>query len=431
MTDQKFKNLISTADSLIKAAAAGRVFGGIKVPAVQEWHSPENQHILFTDRCVLEIFIEYGRRLMSGMSPEEAGRDNVSRFAGYRKKLFSAPSFSPDNPFFQMIKSSLIVRSMSLLLTHSCQLRCSYCAVGKYNADTPFSVIKQTIDSIASSGLDRFHMQFFGGEPFLRFQMMKKAVSHIEKVSGINRINFSLGVNSNGVGLDEEKISFCMEKGIKLYISCDGTEETCSEARHTAGGNYHKAYMSIAHSMETAVKCKANHTIIMVVMPDNLDKMLDNYRYLKSLGNKDIQCNYALGMLWEPEKQKIFAENLLEIQKDSVQSNGRPSPNFFGSRMEPVALNSEMLCDCDGGLYRETGVNLESRFADSKRKFFVAEKATPEVMRSSGASKPDSLWKMLEVYGHDKKFLKVIMNNLEFGMYLNSLRIKEMSASLK
>ena len=189
--------------------------------------------------------------------------------------------------------------------------------------------------------------------------------------------------------------------------------------------------MSIAHSMETAVKCKANHTIIMVVMPDNLDKMLDNYRYLKSLGNKDIQCNYALGMLWEPEKQKIFAENLLEIQKDSVQSNGRPSPNFFGSRMEPVALNSEMLCDCDGGLYRETGVNLESRFADSKRKFFVAEKATPEVMRSSGASKPDSLWKMLEVYGHDKKFLKVIMNNLEFGMYLNSLRIKEMSASLK
>ena len=113
-------------------------------------------------------------------------------------------------------------------------------------------------------------------------------------------------------------------------------------------------------------------------------------------------------------------ENLLELQKklktDSII-------NQLGNRNEPVALNSRALYDYDGSVYGITAFFLNSDSQRIKNSFLISDRLTSDVFFNPEKSQADCLWSLLSAYGNDLKSLRLLVNNVEFGMKLKKMQV--------
>ena len=73
------------------------------------------------------------------------------------------------------------ISSVTMDLTEQCNLRCTYCFTsGKTNREMSFETAKDTIDWLVRpetcGEAKTVHVTFWGGEPLLKFDLMKQIV---------------------------------------------------------------------------------------------------------------------------------------------------------------------------------------------------------------------------------------------------------------
>jgi len=135
------------------------------------------------------------------------------------------------------------VSDLILQLTQSCNLRCSYCVYsGNYynrshtakrmSKDVAFRAVDFLMEHSVSE--EKPHVGFYGGEPFLEFDLMKEVVSYIENKYPDREYRFNL--TTNMTLLNDEMIDFIVEKGISLTMSIDGPEKVQNKFRKNAKG---------------------------------------------------------------------------------------------------------------------------------------------------------------------------------------------------
>ena len=127
------------------------------------------------------------------------------------------------------IIDSGIVKSICLNIAHDCNLRCKYCfaSTGDYDHSRELMSLdtaKAAIDFLLekSAGIKHLELDFFGGEPLMNWDTVKKAVEYgrmREKEYG-KEIAFTL--TTNGTLLDDEKIDFINEHISNVVLSIDG-----------------------------------------------------------------------------------------------------------------------------------------------------------------------------------------------------------------
>ena len=140
------------------------------------------------------------------------------------------------------------------ILTNGCNLNCSYCFykydpnrhVGNADVNVLMNRYKEIAQSFPS-GISK--IQFFGGEPLLRFNLIKELVSRICEYCDIN--NYSkptFGITTNGLLLDDDKINFLTENNVYITISIDGKEKN-NNCRLDKNGNptYNKLVKIVSH----------------------------------------------------------------------------------------------------------------------------------------------------------------------------------------
>ncbi len=126
-----------------------------------------------------------------------------------------------------------------LSVTQNCNLRCEYCSYsGLYdNVRThsdkvmSFEIAKKAIDKtiVRASGNKEFRISFYGGEPLLQFDLIRKCVSYVKSSYPEKEVNFSM--TTNGTLLTKEKLKFLVENKFMIYISLDGPEKYHDEYR--------------------------------------------------------------------------------------------------------------------------------------------------------------------------------------------------------
>jgi len=126
-------------------------------------------------------------------------------------------------------------------ITERCNLRCKYCAFsGKYSynrthtkKDISFSIAKQAIDFYLKRCKEIPTIGFYGGEPLLKFGMIKKIVDYSKRKNEKCRFN----ITTNGTLLNKEIIDFFYNKNMTVLISLDGPEEIHNRYRVFPNGN--------------------------------------------------------------------------------------------------------------------------------------------------------------------------------------------------
>lgn len=160
---------------------------------------------------------------------------------GYLKEKHVKVSEHPVTEYYHsFVKNNL--GQLTLQVTQGCNLKCEYCAYsGNYfnrehtNKSMSFETAKKAIDYFISHARDSSHfaISFYGGEPLLEFELIKRCVAYADSRSEGRKVSYNF--TTNGTLLTEEKIKFLVEHNFSILVSLDGPQEVHDRHRIFAG----------------------------------------------------------------------------------------------------------------------------------------------------------------------------------------------------
>ncbi len=162
-------------------------------------------------------------------------------------KLFSEDAY--EGMAFDFKKRPAVVKALCLHVAHTCNLNCSYCfaSQGKYHGERAlmsYEVGKQALDFlIANSGSRRnLEVDFFGGEPLMNWEVVKRLVAYARTQEGIHNKNFRFTLTTNGMLIDDDVIDFCNREMSNVVLSLDGRREVHDRLRvdYAGKGSYER-----------------------------------------------------------------------------------------------------------------------------------------------------------------------------------------------
>lgn len=135
------------------------------------------------------------------------------------------------------------VCNITLELTQKCNLRCKYCI---YNPSHPnhrefghrdmkFETAKKAIDFLDkhSSGNDKIYIGFYGGEPLLKFELLKQCIDY----ANTKNRNIVYSLTTNATLITESIADFLVENKIEITVSLDGPKSIHDENRIYVNGD--------------------------------------------------------------------------------------------------------------------------------------------------------------------------------------------------
>ena len=150
------------------------------------------------------------------------------------------------HPNTEIIEHNADKKLVQLILqvTQQCNLRCEYCAYsGIYAGNRVHSTNRMNLE-VAIKAIDFFFAHsiensevtigFYGGEPLLEFELIKKAVSYVKENCNGKKIRFAM--TTNGTLLQGERAEFLAKNGFIIGISLDGSKEEHDSCRKFADG---------------------------------------------------------------------------------------------------------------------------------------------------------------------------------------------------
>ncbi|MBE6628600.1 MAG: thioether cross-link-forming SCIFF peptide maturase [Ruminococcaceae bacterium] len=250
-------------------------------------------------------------------------------------KLFSEDKY--ESLAYNFKNNSNVIKALCLHVAHTCNLNCSYCfaSQGKYQGDRAlmsFEVGKQAFDFlIANSGSRKnLEVDFFGGEPLMNWDVVKKLVAYARSIEKEHNKNFRFTLTTNGVLVDDDVIDFCNKEMSNVVLSLDGRREVNDHFRVDYAGK--GSYDTIVPKFQEFVKRREgkNYYVRGTFTHNNVDFTNDLF-HMAQLGFTELSMEpvvcppddpYALTQEDLPklfEQYEILAKEMIKRKKE-----GRP-----------------------------------------------------------------------------------------------------------
>ena len=168
---------------------------------------------------------------------------------------------------------------MLLMLTYQCQMGCSYCRMDRSHPEMPVETLYKAIDLLLTSSEAEVELQFFGGEPLLRFDLIKKGISYAEKKR--RKINKKVRylITTNGLLIDKNKLNFLSEYNVSFLLSIDGDKRTQVANRPLIVPKDLLSFCSVKSKIVMLSRAKCNYFINFVIRPQNVDSLVENVHF--------------------------------------------------------------------------------------------------------------------------------------------------------
>lgn len=160
------------------------------------------------------------------------------------------------------LKSDL-VKALCLHICHDCNLSCKYCFAGKgkYKGKAEymsFDVAKRAIDFLIQNSGNRkiLETDFFGGEPLMNLDVVKKTVDYAKAEGKKAGKTFLFTLTTNGVLLTEDVCKWLNDEMENVVLSLDGRREVHDGVRQTVNGK--GSYDVIIENIKRFVKMRGD-----------------------------------------------------------------------------------------------------------------------------------------------------------------------------
>lgn len=151
------------------------------------------------------------------------------------------------------VAEALNPRSLYLILlpTERCNFRCTYCyerfEIGHMSPDVVDSVCAFLDRRLPE--LDRFEIGWFGGEPLLAKDVVRRISAHARRLAaGLPGLTYAANMTTNGYLLDGATATELVGNGVDSYqVSLDGPEDVHNRTRRRAdsGGTFARIWRNL------------------------------------------------------------------------------------------------------------------------------------------------------------------------------------------
>ena len=209
-----------------------------------------------------------------------------------------------------------------IYITKKCNLRCTYCFVqNKIKEQNSMKILtaKKAIDFLFGKiSKKKIHLSFFGGEPLIEYQLLKNIVHYAENTSQSMNKSITFSVVTNGILIDEKKLSFFNKHGIKIILSCDGDRESQNKHRVFPDGT---GTFDILNKKIAAIARLRNSCARITFTSDTINKIFNNVLYLYNVGFKNIGCSPVDQKDWTGREIKIIERELKKVGEFWLQKH--------------------------------------------------------------------------------------------------------------
>ena len=136
-----------------------------------------------------------------------------------------------------------MLKALGLHVAHDCNLSCTYCFAGEGEYHGPRGLMsyetgKRALDFLIENSSTRHNLEvdFFGGEPLMNWDVVKKLVAYGRAQEEKYNKKFRFTVTTNGVLLDDEIIDFCNREMGNVVLSLDGRKAVNDRMRSSRNG---------------------------------------------------------------------------------------------------------------------------------------------------------------------------------------------------
>ena len=207
-------------------------------------------------------------------------------------------------------------RTCMLMVTHACNLNCSYCyEPHKKNAYMDTDLAKEIILREArfvedSDQFDELEIDFMGGEPLMNFPLIKEIVEWLE--DGAIAVPWICFATTNGTLLNDEIKDWLREHKdtINLGASYDGNSQMQSTNR---GTNKHNIDLAFFHELWS------HQELHMTISKETLPTLAEGVLDMQTKGY-EVTAALAQGVDWTIDDALIYREQLC-ILKDAYLKN--------------------------------------------------------------------------------------------------------------
>ncbi len=161
-----------------------------------------------------------------------------------------------------------VVKALCLHVAHTCNLTCAYCfaSQGKYHGERAlmsFETGKRALDYLVEhSGARRnLEVDFFGGEPLMNWDVVKRLVAYARSIEKEKGKNFRFTLTTNGMLIDDDVIDFCNREMSNVVLSLDGRKEIHDRLRVDASGR--GSYDRIVPKFQKLVEARGGRNYYM------------------------------------------------------------------------------------------------------------------------------------------------------------------------
>ena len=181
--------------------------------------------------------------LKTRLESEFDGNQIEEAFSDLRN-LFSDDSLFSERDYEINIPEDYPIKALCLHISHDCNLRCKYCFAdggdfGHERKNMPLEVAKKAIDFVIARSRSRHNLEidFFGGEPLLNFEVVKKTVEYAKSLENKHNKNFRFTITTNGILLNDEISDYINKEMSNVVLSLDGRKSVNDAVRYDVAGN--------------------------------------------------------------------------------------------------------------------------------------------------------------------------------------------------
>lgn len=233
---------------------------------------------------------------------------------------------------------------VTLSLTHRCNLSCEYCYSGrKLSQDMSEATAQEIVDlaiNMTPPG-QRIEFGFFGGEPLLRFDLIKRITGYIREKEQETGTPVSLGVTTNGTLLTEPILDFFREEGVGLCISLDGPAHIHDQNRCYRDGR--GSFRDVARNLGLALERLGKLQVNAVYGPNTIDSLPNTILFLTRLGVSAIHVNPDILTPWGESTCAKLRETYMQVANGYIQSYER------GQEIAVNLIDSKIILLLKGG----------------------------------------------------------------------------------
>lgn len=292
----------------------------------------------------------------------------------------------PNNDFLvdkDLIHSGYFVSNLRLNVTTGCNLRCKYCfenILDSYQNDKIMSwnIAKKSVDKfcelLIKNRKEKGSIQFFGGEPILNFEVVKKTIEYVEQ-KYMNRIEINFMINTNGILMTDDIAKYLKQHNVLVIISLDGVQEINDMERvdYFGKGSFNKVINGLR--ILALYRCFCN--IAVVVTGKNIEHLKELIDYLISLKDETnllfdmcfsfvhISNDASSAMLSAEEKVEKLMDAIKYARTCEINVYGGLSHQVFQNMMSPqggkhcACLGGELSVVPNGRIYPCYGIDYE------------------------------------------------------------------------